>query len=371
MQGENWDDDEPIYPPAPLPPHERVWRHPSELGFVAQQQFAPLPPHRLPRLVLVGAGAVGIAVAAGLVLLLAPRSGTSVLETSSQAIGAIHDPGQAAGDNGVPATTTKRRSVTTVRTRHSAAAAPSRRSLSTMLVSGAERVAVAVGDGRHALTIAGSLEEDQAIDVLVSDGVTVSARVLSINAANNIAVLELERVMSNAAHQVSYTPPDNGDHVLVGEDAAEATVRITDVGMHVEAADAGTMRPVQDGEPVVNSEGKLVGLVSRSADGTLRLVTIPRIAALKATVLVIDVWLGLRFEPESLRIVEVTADAPAALAGLQPGDAMTAIDHTTLNSIDDLWVALAFMKAGQTVTVEYLRDGIAQSAEVTLVPRPS
>lgn len=367
MQGENWDDDEPIYPPAPLPPHERTWRHPSEVGFVArQQQFVPPAPHRVPRLFLVGAGAVSVAAAAGLVMLLAPRSGTSVIETSSQSITVAERSGALVPPTDAPVTTSRHRPTTSVRGRHATTLGRSDRSLSTLMLSGAERVAVAVGDGRHALTTAGSLQQDQTIDVLVSSGATVSARVITINETNNIAVLLLEQVMSSVAHQVSYTAPGDGDHVRVGEDAADATVRVSDLGVHLD-----TGRAVQDGEPVVNADGKLVGLAARTADGSIRLVTIPRITALQATVLVIDVWLGLRFEPESLHVVEATADAPAALAGIQPGDALTAIDHTTLNSVDDLWVALAFMKTGQTVILEYLRDGAAHSVEVTLAPRPS
>lgn len=365
MYDEDWDDEEPIYPRAPLPPHERTWRHPSEVGFAAQHQY--VPPPRSSRLVLVGAGAVGVAVAAGIVMLLAPRSGTSVIETSSEAISPA-DRGGVLVDNAVdPVTTVRHRgSATTVRTRRSTAAAHSIRSLSTMLLAGAERVAVAVGDGRHALTTAGSLAPDQVVNVTVADGTTVSARVLSVNPDRNIAVLELERAMNDVARQVTYTAPDSGDHVLVGQDAVEAIVRATDIGLSVE-----TDLAAQDGEPVVNGDGKLVGLIARSADGSLRLVTIPRLAALQATVVVIDVWLGLRFEPESLHVVEATTDAPAALAGIQPGDALTAIDGTTLTCIDDLWVELAFMKAGQTVTLDYLRDGVAHSADVTLAARPS
>jgi len=30
-----WDDDAPTYPAAPLPVHERTWRHPSEMGHAA------------------------------------------------------------------------------------------------------------------------------------------------------------------------------------------------------------------------------------------------------------------------------------------------------------------------------------------------
>ena len=56
MERSEWDDPvdgdvAPVYPAAPIPLHERTWRHPSELG--ATSAFVPLEVYE------VGQGAAG------------------------------------------------------------------------------------------------------------------------------------------------------------------------------------------------------------------------------------------------------------------------------------------------------------------------
>lgn len=363
MSSEDWDDNEPDYPRAPLPPHERTWRHPSELGPLVE--YRTPPSRRVPRLALVGAGVASVVLMAGLVQLLAPRGGSRVVSVASESIDDLDQ-----SDPAVTRTTTRQSRTSTApkspRSRRLGALAKRAKSLSTLMLADAQRAAVAVGDGRHAFTVASALVADEELLVFVTKGVGVRARVVSVNPESNLAVLELEKVVSGVAHQVAYDRPEDGDHVMVGSGANDAYVRITPLGLMLETSAAAN-----EGEPVVDERGKLVGLISRGANGSLQLVTIPRLAALQATVLVIDVWLGLTFEPDTLTVAEAQPDAPATLAGIQPGDALTAIDGAALNSIDDLWLALAQLKTGQTVTLEYSREGGAMSAEVTLASRPS
>ncbi len=363
MSSEDWDDDEPDYPRAPLPPHERTWRHPSELGPLVDYRTPPR--RRVPRMALVGAGVAGVVLLAGVVQLLAPRGGSRVVSVASESIDASEQP-----DAAVTRTTARHSRSTTVpksqRNRRLGALAKRAKSLSTLMLADAQRAAVAVGDGRHAFTVASALVADEELVVFVTKGVSVRARVVSVDADTNLAVLELEKVVSGVARQVAYDRPADGDHVMVGSGASDAYVRITSLGLTLETSAAAN-----EGEPVVDDRGKLVGLISRGTDGSLQLVTIPRLAALQATVLVIDVWLGLTFNPDTLTVAEAQPDAPAAVAGIQSGDSLTAIDGAPLGSIDDLWLALAQLKAGQTVTLEYSRDGGAMSAEVTLASRPS
>lgn len=363
MNSEDWDDDEPDYPRAPLPPHERTWRHPSELGPLVDYRMPPS--RRVPRLALVGAGVASVVLVAGLVQLLAPRGGSRVVSVASESIDGAVQPQSAV----TPTTNKHPRSGSvpkSARNRRLGALTKRAKSLSTLMLADAQRAAVAVGDGRHAFTVASALVTDEELQVFVTKGVSVRARVVSVNAETNLAVLELEQVVTGIARQVAYDRPEDGDHVMVGSGANDAYVRITPLGLTLETSAAAN-----EGEPVVDERGKLVGLISRGADGSLQLVTIPRLAALQATVLVIDVWLGLSFEPDSLTVAEAQPDAPATLAGILPGDSLTAIDGTALSSIDDLWLALAQLQAGQTVTLEYSREGGAMSAEVTLASRPS
>lgn len=67
--------DEPDeHPIAPLPPHERVWRHPSELAR-AQRAAASIPPPPLNRIVAGIALGVAVVLSIVLVVLVLPRTG--------------------------------------------------------------------------------------------------------------------------------------------------------------------------------------------------------------------------------------------------------------------------------------------------------
>jgi len=77
-------DEEPEYPRAPLPAHERQWRHPSEQGAAAWTRSEP--PLVVGRGLSVATGTVGAVLAIGLLWLMVPhsdRSGGGVAEVSS------------------------------------------------------------------------------------------------------------------------------------------------------------------------------------------------------------------------------------------------------------------------------------------------
>src|SRR5215216_79232 len=58
---------------APLPPHERTWRHPSELG--AAQWIATEPPIVIGRGLTAVTGAIGLILATGLLWAMLPSAG--------------------------------------------------------------------------------------------------------------------------------------------------------------------------------------------------------------------------------------------------------------------------------------------------------
>ena len=67
----------------------------------------------------------------------------------------------------------------------------------------------------------------------------------------------------------------------------------------------------------------------------------------------------------------VTEGSPAAKAGLQAGDVVTALDDETIDTADDLSAAVTAKNPGDEVTVTYTRDGTSHTAKVTLGTRPS
>jgi S1-C subfamily serine protease len=78
-------------------------------------------------------------------------------------------------------------------------------------------------------------------------------------------------------------------------------------------------------------------------------------------------------------VVEATEDGPADDAGLrggdpetgEGGDVITAIDGKTVNTSDDLAGAIAGKQPGDSVELEYYRDGERETVKIELGERPS
>jgi putative serine protease PepD len=71
------------------------------------------------------------------------------------------------------------------------------------------------------------------------------------------------------------------------------------------------------------------------------------------------------------QLAEVRSGTPAAKAGLQAGDVLTAVDRQPVSSAPALQSAIDAKKPGDSVIVDYVRDGQSRSVTVTLGTRPS
>jgi len=71
-----------------------------------------------------------------------------------------------------------------------------------------------------------------------------------------------------------------------------------------------------------------------------------------------------------LVVADVTADGPAARAGIRPQDILLAIDGHRLSSADELAAALAAIPAGRTVSAAVARAGGIEEVSITPQPRP-
>jgi putative serine protease PepD len=71
-------------------------------------------------------------------------------------------------------------------------------------------------------------------------------------------------------------------------------------------------------------------------------------------------------QPAGVTIASVSADGPAATAGLRAGDVITALDGQQTATQAALTAVLAVLKPGQRVTVTYTRAGASHTATVTL-----
>ncbi|MEF7613421.1 S1C family serine protease [Aquincola sp. MAHUQ-54] len=83
-------------------------------------------------------------------------------------------------------------------------------------------------------------------------------------------------------------------------------------------------------------------------------------------------WLGVNCVENAgqVRVVRVSAESPAALAGLQPGDRIERIDGTVVGSLAALWQAL--WRGGQPereVTLDIVRGDAPQTVKLQTVDR--
>jgi serine protease Do len=75
------------------------------------------------------------------------------------------------------------------------------------------------------------------------------------------------------------------------------------------------------------------------------------------------------FANGGVRISTVTPKAPAALAGLEPGDIIVSIDGKSIKDGDELVADISSRKVGSTVQLGYLRDGKSHTATVGIGDR--
>ncbi|WP_238999413.1 S1C family serine protease [Segeticoccus rhizosphaerae] len=70
-------------------------------------------------------------------------------------------------------------------------------------------------------------------------------------------------------------------------------------------------------------------------------------------------------------VVAVTRGSPAQKAGLQPGDVITRLGATTIDTVTDLLAALRKQQPGSTVPLTYARGSRTSTVKVTLANRPA
>jgi hypothetical protein len=228
---------------GPLPPHERTWRHPSELA--AEERAAARAEAAAPstRVFAITTGTIGLLAVGVLILTVSPRR-----QESPIAISATTSPVAAttAGSDGeglralAPAALSS-----TVSTR------PGR------LVEGgrAEALATPIGDGRFAVVTGRALagHDQPSVDVEVASGRVVAAEIVS--AADDHVVL-VALADAEPGHSIARHRPEADDVVTV-----MASPPITVAYGDVDALD------IDEGTAVLDVDGRLVGLCSRSRVG--------------------------------------------------------------------------------------------------------
>ncbi len=164
-----------------------------------------------------------------------------------------------------------------------------------------------------------------------------------------------------------------GDLTIRYPDGSMHNCRV--VGLH-EATDLALLRPdvsgVHGGVPVKwqtspDPIGSIV--VTPAPDGTV--VSIGVISVMSRKPLESRPFLGIATEQQEagIGIVTVVPKSAAAECGLKVGDILLKIGEKEIKTVQDVFAAIASQKPGDTITIEFHRDGADMSGTATLGTR--
>lgn len=136
--------------------------------------------------------------------------------------------------------------------------------------------------------------------------------------------------------------------------------------------------PGNSGGPVINAEGRQIGVVVRkilSEQDINYAIPIDRARRRMRDLLLPekrgDFWTGVDLRPAANVIGRVRENGPASAAGLKADDVIVAVDERPVTNDVDWLVALVGRKSGDSLAVKYIRDGGAQATSLQLVEYPT
>lgn len=254
----------------------------------------------------------------------------------------------------------------------------------------------------HVITVDGD-RPAQRITVTLSDGRQLRAEILGRDAPTDLAVLDIDApgltpavlgdssqlqvgedvvAIGNALDLPGGPTVTKGVVSAVGRLIQEGSTTIPDA-IQTDAA----INPGNSGGPLVNMRGEVVGITTAiiaQAEGIGLAISIntakPIIEELIAQGKVQRGFLGIVIVPitpslaesfnlpvdHGVGVREVQRGGPAFRAGIRPGDIIVRVAEIEITNTGDLFRALTEHRAGESVEVEYYRDGDRRTTEVTL-----
>ncbi len=246
------------------------------------------------------------------------------------------------------------------------------------------------------------------VQVTLNDGSTYTAQVVGSDADYDIAVLKVDPGETKLKPVVLGTT----ENLEVGEDVAtignplgeltfsmsrgivsclDREINLNGTPFNMIQIDTA-INPGNSGGPLFNSYGEVVGIITAktsstgngtAAEGLGFAIPIDDVLNMLKDIMEngqvtshaymgVSVASASQYPETGVRsgayVAEVVEDGPAAQAGLQVGDVVTMLGTTTITSRSDLTTAVSSSKtfrAGDTVTVTYVRDGGVYTTEMT------
>jgi S1-C subfamily serine protease len=378
------------YPPAPLPAHERTWRHPSELGRAVWVHNDP--PITIGRGLLLTTGAIGGLLSLAVLWAMLPSAGrggvagpTVVTSTANDALG----PGVTARpdtlvatsvDARVPSTTfhaapstipASQQAATTTTAASQQPPATDQTEGSVELVEGAP-VAVGIGDSL-VVTTARAARGHSFLTLTDAQGHRRDATVLMVDNDLGLAVLSADAAGMTTSYGLGPAASPGDVVTVAGPSPVSANVGINAEGHLTLDAWGSSM---VEGTPVLNTDGLLVGICSHGASGP-ELVSVVNVGAMlpPAKPAQVAAWLGVKVttgDQGALVVDRVDPDGPAAAVGIVVGDIITAVDGAAVTDRDGLKATIAAHAPADVVTLTVTHvDQTSGDIQVTLGTAPS
>lgn len=250
------------------------------------------------------------------------------------------------------------------------------------------------------------VEGADSVTVKLSDGTSLKAEVVGADPATDLALIRVK-----AGHDLAFVNWDNSGGLRVGQDVVAIgnpfglgnTVTagiVSALGRDINSGpfdnyiqtDAAINRG-NSGGPLFNAAGDVVGIntaIFSPSGGSVGIgFAVPAdtaqavIADLAGQGKVDRGWLGVSIQPvtediaaaigmevpKGALVSDVSADTPAAKAGLKRGDVVTAVNGAAVDSPRDLTRLIATAKPGAKVMIDFLRAGQPVELNVTLGSR--
>ncbi len=384
-------EDDPGSYRSPLPPEDRLWRHPSEIDVPPRHR-----PSRRTLWMVAGVSALGASLfSAGLVviagaLLVAPERTTLEREMVAPPV-----PASAADDH---------EDVVRIAEQARPAIAQLR------LERGRSASGVVFRSDGHLLTNAHVVDDNPSMTVVLGNGRELPGRVVGVDHETDIAVVKVDGgelpvlTMGTAADlkvgqkAIAVGSPlglAGGPSVTVGVvSALHRNVRARS-GAHTMYDMVQTDASIaagSSGGALLDATGSVVGITTALAVGEGGAeglgfavpIDVARSVAdqLMASGRVVNVWIGIQGQDVDgatateldldggAMVADVKRDSPAERAGLAARDVIVAVDGRPIVSMGQLVVGLRLHRPGTAVRLDVVRDRHRRTFTVTVAERP-
>jgi serine protease Do len=258
----------------------------------------------------------------------------------------------------------------------------------------------------YAVTNYHVVDHAKSVQVTTDDGATYTAKVIGTDQKTDLALIKVDANKSFTYVKFGDTPPRVGDWVVaVGNPfglggtvtAGIVSARGRDIGAGPYDDYIQIDAPINKGNsggPAFNSNGEVIGVntaIYSPSGGSVGIgFDIPAetakmvIAQLKDKGAVTRGWIGVQVQPVTQDIAdslglkqahgaivdEPQANSPAARAGIQAGDVITAVNGKEVKDSRDLARKISETAPGTTVKLDVMRQGGEKTFDVTLAKLP-